>query len=87
MPNQIECIYNKHIKIIIVCLTYITLQLFIKNSNYLFKNINYLLKSYTFNKKCTSSHTNYSFKLLNICKFAHDIYQVIKMKGRINENI
>jgi hypothetical protein len=32
-----------------------------KNSNYLLKNNNYLFKSYTFNKKCTISHTNLLF--------------------------
>jgi hypothetical protein len=32
-----------------------------KNSNYLLRNTNYLFKSYTFNKKCTSSHTNLLF--------------------------
>jgi hypothetical protein len=32
-----------------------------KNSNYLLKNPNYILKNYTFNKKCTSSHTNLLF--------------------------
>ena len=42
-----------------------------KSSNFSLKNNTYLLKRYIFNIKGIPSQS-YHFKLLNMCKFAHD---------------
>jgi hypothetical protein len=50
-----------------------------KNSNYLLKNTNYLFINYTFNKKCTSFHTNLSFLNFLICASLHMIKKPFKI--------
>jgi hypothetical protein len=43
-----------------------------KSSNYLLKNNNYLLKNYILIENTQVPNQRYYFKLLNMCKFAHD---------------